>query len=105
MSKIKKGDTVKILLGKDRGKTGQVEKVMVKDGKAFVSGINFVKRHVKKHQGVEGGIIDLIKPVDISNILVVCPNCKVATRVGFKIEGNVKMRYCKHCQKEITGSK
>lgn len=101
MNKIKKGDNVQILLGKDQGKTGSVERVMVKDGKVVILGINTYKRHVKKQQGMEGGIIELSKPVDFSNVALVCPNCKKVTRVGIKITGNEKSRMCKKCGKDI----
>lgn len=101
MNKIKKGDNVQILLGKDQGKTGPVEKVMVKEGKVLVTGINTYKRHVRKHQGMEGGIVELSKPLDFSNVALVCPNCKKVTRVGIKIEGSDKLRICKKCGKEI----
>lgn len=101
MNKIKKGDNVQILLGKDQGKTGSVERVMVKDRKVVILGINTYKRHVKKQQGMEGGIIELSKPVDFSNVALVCPNCKKVTRVGIKITGNEKSRMCKKCGKDI----
>lgn len=103
--KIKKGDKVKILLGKDRGKEGTVEYVMAKSGKVFVGGANLYKRHVKKMQNIEGGIIDLPKPMNISNVSLVCPNCKKVTRIGFKIEKNEKFRICKKCGKQIGGAK
>lgn len=99
--KIKKGDKVKILLGKDRGKEGKVEYVLGKDKKVFVTDANIYKRHVKKMKGMEGGIISIPKPVDISNVALICPNCNKTTRVGLKIEGNEKLRICKKCQKEI----
>lgn len=99
--KIQKGDNVKILLGKDKGKEGVVEHIVGKDKKAFVSGANLYKRHVKKMKGIEGGIIDIPKPMDISNIALICPNCKKVTRVGFKMEGRDKTRFCKKCKKEI----
>ncbi len=99
--KIKKGDKVKVLLGKDRGKQGTVEYVIAKERKVFVGGVNLYKRHVKKMQGLEGGIIDLPKPMDISNISLVCPNCNKLTRVGIKAEADRKIRICKKCQKEI----
>jgi len=99
--KIKKGDKVKILLGKDRGKQGSIEYVVGKDKKVFVSGANFYKRHVKKMQNMEGGIIDIPKPLDISNVALICPNCSKLTRVGYKIEGKTKVRICKKCKKEI----
>lgn len=101
MNKIKKGDNVKILAGKDSGRTGKVDRVLPKDGKVIVAGINIYKRSVKKQGEQKGGIIDLVKPLDISNVILVCPNCKKVTRVGFKIEGKEKVRVCKKCGKEI----
>lgn len=99
--KIKKGDKVKILLGKDRGKEGSVEYVMAKEKRVFVGGANIYKRHVRKTQGIEGGIINIPKSIDISNVALVCPSCKKATRVGYKIVGKSKLRICKKCKKEI----
>ena len=99
--KIKKGDKVQIILGKDRGKSGTVEYVMGKDKKVFVSGANLYKRHVRKQGTLEGGIIDLPKPLDISNVSLICPNCKKLTRVGYDITGKEKIRICKKCKKEI----
>jgi large subunit ribosomal protein L24 len=101
MNKIKKGDNVKILAGKDSGRTGSVERVLVRTGKVVVAGINISKRSVKKQGDQQGGVIDLVKPVDASNVALVCPNCKKVTRVGFKTEGKEKIRICKKCQKEI----
>ncbi len=104
--KIKKGDKVRILLGKDRGKEGKVEFVSIKKKKVFVGGANLYKRHVRKMRDVEGGIIDIPKPLDISNVSLICPNCNMITRVSFKTVGNEKLRVCKKCKKEIKeGSK
>lgn len=108
--KIKKGDKVKIMLGKDRGKEGTVAYVLGKTGKVFVEGANLYKRHVRKMEGMEGGIIDLPKPIDISNVGLICPNCKKVTRVGYKqsspskegkMDGKEKVRVCKKCKKEV----
>lgn len=99
--KIKKGDKVRIILGKDRGKEGKVEHVVAKERKVFVGGVNIYKRHVRKMQGIEGGIIDMSKPLDISNLILICPNCNKQTRVGYKLEANTKIRICKKCKKEI----
>lgn len=100
--KIVKGDTVQILLGKDHGRSGQVEKVLNKKGKILITGINIVKRHVgKKVTGAEGRIIDIIKSVDISNVALICPNCKQPTRIGFRKDGDLKFRVCKKCGKDI----
>lgn len=99
--KILKGEKVKILLGKDRGKEGKVIHVSGKDQKIFVEGVNLYKRHVKRQGDLEGGIINLPKPLDISNVGLICPNCNKVTRVGFKITGTEKSRICKRCGKEI----
>ncbi len=99
--RIKKGDKVTILLGKDRGKTGTVEYVKAADKKVFVSGANLYKRHVRKVEGIEGGIIDIPKPIDVSNVGLVCPSCGKITRVEFKVIGGVKNRICKKCGKEL----
>ncbi len=102
MNKIKKGDSVQILLGKDRGKSGKVERVLTKESKVFVSGSNIVKRHVKKQGQIEGGIIDIIKPMNISNVALICPSCKKVTRVGFSMVAGQKKRICRKCGKEIS---
>lgn len=101
MQKIKKGDNVQILLGKDRGRSGTVERILSDKGKVLVSGINVVKRHIgKKLTGQQGQILDVIKPVNISNVSLICPSCKKPTRVGFKMEGTDKIRICRKCKKE-----
>ncbi|MDO8498965.1 MAG: 50S ribosomal protein L24 [bacterium] len=99
--KIKKNDTVKVLLGKDQGKTGKVLRVLGKEDKVLVEGVNISKRHVGKKGQTEGGIIDLVKPLNISNVALVCPSCKKPTRVGYKLNGQSKVRVCKKCQEEI----
>lgn len=100
--KLKKGDKVKILLGKDRGKEGTLEYVMASKGRIFVGGANLYKRHVKKMGDVEGGIIDLPKSINASNVGLICPNCKKVTRIGYKIVNKIKVRVCKKCKKEIA---
>ena len=100
--KIKKGDKVKVLLGKDRGKEGVVQYVLVRKGRVFVEGANIYKRHVRKQGEIKGGIIDLPKSVDISNVALICPNCKRPTRVGFEVEKGGKIRICRRCHKPIS---
>lgn len=99
--KIRKGDKVKVLLGKDRGKEGKVEYVLSKKEKVFVSGVNLYKRHVKKSGSSAGGIIDIPKSLNISNVVLICPNCNKTTRVGYRVLGKEKVRICKKCKKEI----
>lgn len=93
--KIKKGDMVKIITGKDRGKEGRVLKVLRDKGRVIVEGLNMVKKAVKpKSQNEKGGIIDIEAAIHISNVMVVCPKCG-PTKVGIKLDGNEKVRYCK----------
>ncbi|MCL5784265.1 MAG: 50S ribosomal protein L24 [Patescibacteria group bacterium] len=99
--KIHKDDTVKILLGKDLGKTGKVLRVLGKENKVLVEGINTYKRHGRKTARSEAGIFEITKPVNISNVALICPNCKEATRIGFKIDGKSKSRFCKKCKEVI----
>lgn len=100
--KIKKGDTVKVLVGKDRGKTGKVEKIYPKKDKVLVSGVNIYKKHMKSQgERKPGGIIDIPRPLPRSKVALLCPKCKQPTRVGYKINPTGKKRICKKCQQEI----
>ena len=102
MLKIKKGDTVKVLSGNDKGKTGEVLEVMPKTEKVIVKGINIKKKHVKpRRQGEEGGIIPKEFPIHTSKLAVVCPKCGKATRIGFEVDGENKVRVCKKCGAKI----
>ena len=104
MSKVhvKTGDTVKIISGKDRGETGKVLAVSPKEGKVIVEGLNMVRKHVKpRRQGETGGIVDAEGAIYASKVMPVCPKCGKATRVGHKIEGDKKVRICKHCGAEL----
>ena len=103
--KIKKGDKVKVLHGKDSGKTATVQMVLSKRNRVFVEGVNLYKRHVRKMQGIEGGIIEIPKSINLSNVSLICPSCNKPTRVGFKITGDIKVRVCKKCKKEIKYAK
>jgi len=114
--KIKKGDTVQVLAGKDRGKRGRVLEARPRAGSLIVENLNIVRRHRKPQpirnvsrmggaQMTPGGIFDLASPIDISNVMLVCPTCKEATRVGVLVKElkgeTVRVRYCKHCNEEI----
>ena len=100
--KIKKGDTVVVLSGKDKGKQGKVLSVDPKAGKVVVEKINMVSRHQKpRKQGEEGGIIQKEAPLYACKVMTVCPKCNKATRVAHKVEGGKKVRVCKHCGAEI----
>lgn len=106
--RIQKGDKVKVLLGKDRGKEGAVAYVLVGKGRVFVEGANLYKRSLradalKKNSGqdTKGQIIDIPKSLDISNVGLICPSCKKVTRVGYMLGKAGKTRICKKCRKEI----
>lgn len=100
--KIKKGDTVQVLSGNDKGKTGEVLEVIPKSQKVIVKGVNIRKKHVKpKKQGEEGGIIPVECSIYSSKVNVVCPKCNKATRVGIIKEGKEKIRVCKRCGAKI----
>ena len=99
--KIRKGDQVKVMTGKDRGKTGRVLTVFPKENRLIVENVNIVKRHMKLRaargrSGQEGGIIHREAPMDLSNVQIVCASCG-PTRVGYKIEDGVKTRICRKC--------
>jgi large subunit ribosomal protein L24 len=100
--KIRKDDQVKILSGKDRGKTGKVLRVIPKTGKALVEGLNLVKKHSRpRRQGEKGQRVTVPAAVSASNLMLVCPKCSKAARLGFKISGKNKYRVCKKCKSEI----
>lgn len=100
--KIKKGDTVKILLGKDKGKSGKVELILAKENQLVVAGINVYKKHIKRQSKDQpGGIVELNRPLAVSKVALICPKCKKATRVGWQITEKGKKRLCKKCGKTI----
>ncbi len=93
-AKLKKGDKVVVLSGKDKGKTGEIQSVDPKAGKAVVEGINIAIRHVRQSQTTQGGRTPKALPIDLSNLAIVDANGK-ATRVGFRMEGDKKVRFAK----------
>ncbi|MFR7874303.1 MAG: 50S ribosomal protein L24 [Christensenellales bacterium] len=100
--KIRKGDTVKVLSGNDKGKTGEVLEVIPKTQKIIVKGINIRKKHIKpRKQGEEGGIIPSEFSIHSSKVAVVCPKCGKATRIGYSVEKDEKVRVCKKCGANI----
>lgn len=97
--KIKKGDQVIIMTGKDRGKKGKIEKIYRRVGKVLIPGINVYKKHVKPQgEGKPGGIVDLAKPISIANVALLCPKCGQKTRIGYQRAKGEKYRICKKCQ-------
>lgn len=101
--KIKKGDEVKVLKGKDKGKTGKVERVFAKEGMVVVLGINEYKRHIKARSEREKSEIKTItKPLSVSNVILICPKCHKPTKIGMTVSAKGKKRVCKKCKKEIS---
>ncbi len=97
--KIKKGDNVKMLIGKDRGKTGKILHVFPKNRRVVVEGLNKIKKHLKaRKQGQKGQIIEKERAVDASNVQLICTKCGKPTRIGYRIEGDKKVRLCKKCE-------
>jgi len=102
-AKIKKGDSVIVLAGKDRGKEGEVIKVMPTDDRIVVRGINLIKKHQKQTQTEQGGIISKEASLHISNVALKDPSTGKATRVGFKVEDGKKVRVAKASGEVIDG--
>lgn len=101
--KIKTGDTVIVLAGRDKGKTGEVKQMLLKDGKAIVGGINMVQRHRKPTMQQPGGIDNKEAPIHISNLAIADPKSGKPTKVGYKIEDGKKVRYAKASGDVING--
>lgn len=101
MLKFKVGDTIKVTSGKDKGRDGKIEKIFPKEEVALIPGINLYKKHVKGHQGQKGGIYDIPRPLPFAKISLICPKCKKQTRVGYRVVGKEKSRFCKKCGREI----
>ena len=103
-AKLKKGDHVVVLAGRDKGKEGDVLRVMPKDGRAIVSGVNLVIRHTRQTQSAQGGRLSKEAPIDLSNIALVDPKDGGPTRVGFKfLEDGTKVRFAKKSGEVIDG--
>ena len=99
--KLKKGDTVKIVAGKDKGREGKIEMTLPKKDSVVVPEVNMYKKHVKGQQGQKGGMYDLPRPLNVAKVALICPNCKKVTRVGFSIIKSEKVRVCRKCKKQI----
>ena len=100
--KIKKGDQVKIIIGKDKGKAGKVSRVFLKEGKIIVEGLNLIKKHVRpRKEGEKGQRVEVPAKIANSNVMLVCSKCGKATRIGYKIIKDKKIRICKKCNSEI----
>ena len=106
MQRIKKGDTVEVIAGKDLGERGEVISVLRKKDRVVVNGVNIMKRHEKARQAgnrqVPAQIVEFNAPLHLSNVMLVCPSCGQRTRVGYRYtEEGKKTRYCKKCDSNV----
>jgi large subunit ribosomal protein L24 len=102
LERVKKGDTVQVLAGKNKGKQGQVMRILTKKGRVLVERVNMIKKHQKPTQNSQGGIIEKEASINASNVAPVCPKCKKGVRIGFKLhDDGTKVRVCKKCGEEL----
>lgn len=105
--KIKKGDKIKVISGKDNGKTGKVLQVFPERSRASIEGLNLLIKHLRpRRQGEKGQRVEFPAPMDMSNLMIICPKCNKPSRVGYKLievenGKNKKLRQCKKCQQTI----
>ena len=100
--KLRIGDEILVTAGKDKGKKGKIDRVLPTVSKVAVAGINMYKRNSKGNGKVkQAGIIDIVRPISVANVSLVCPKCKLPTRVGYVLKGEKKNRVCKKCEQII----
>lgn len=102
--KIKKGDTIEVISGDDKGMRGEIHTALPKEGRLIVSGVNMVRKHQRRTGNVrtQAGIIEIEAPVRVSNVALVCPHCDKPTRVGYTVnEDGTKSRVCRKCGEMI----
>ena len=100
--RIRKGDTVLVISGKDRGRKGKVRSSLPRKGKVIAEGINVVKKHARPIHGArQAGIIEAPTPIYVSKLMLICPQCGNPTRVGFKVLPDKKVRLCRRCGEVI----
>lgn len=104
--KIRRGDKVLIIAGKNRNQVGTVELVLIKKGKAIVAGLNMVKKHLKRSaKNPQGGIIDQAMPIQLSNLMILDPSSDKPSRIGYISEGNKKIRVAKLSNRDLSPKK
>ena len=102
-TRLRKGDTVEVISGAEKGKRGEILKINLETERAIVQAVNFIKKHQRQtRQDVQGGIIELEAPLRIDNLMLVCPKCSKSTRIGVKRDGKDRKRTCKKCGAEFT---
>lgn len=101
--KLKKGNKVKVLQGKDRGKIGTVERVFEKTATVLVGGLNIYKKHLKPRgdDKKSGGIVSLSRPLSVGKVALICPKCEKPAKIGFDLTGGEKERICRKCKSKI----
>lgn len=101
--KLKTGDLIYVIAGKDKGKKGTITRVLPEAGRIAVAGVNAYKKHVKPStKNPKGGIITLYRPLNASNAMIMCSNCNKPTRIGYTVENGTKTRVCRKCHVELT---
>ena len=102
--RLRKGDEIVVITGKDRGKRGRIQEVRPRERTVVVAGVNIAKRHTKPNptKNQKGGIIEQPMPLGLGKVMVVCPHCHKPTRVGHRISGDTKERVCKRCGEAIV---
>ena len=100
--KLRKGDKVKVLTGKDKGRDGQIERVYQKAETVLITNINMYKKHIKKSEKMpQGGVVEIPRPIKYSKVMLVCPKCSKPTRAQYQIKNGKKTRICKNCKNKI----
>lgn len=104
--KLKKNDNVMMITGKDKGKTGLIERVFPADGRIVVKGMAIAKKHIKpSKKNPQGGIIEINQKVNASNVMILCPACGKPTKISFKVTEKTKSRVCKKCGQSLESAK
>ncbi|MBN2049463.1 MAG: 50S ribosomal protein L24 [Spirochaetales bacterium] len=100
--KLKKDDTVQVIAGKDKGKTGKILRINHVTGRVIVQNINIVKKAMRpKRQNEKGGIVEIEAPLNASKVMLVCKKCGKPTRVGYRFDADEKVRFCKKCGEQL----
>ncbi len=100
--KIHKGDKIKVITGKDKGRDGVIDRVYLKSNRVLIQKVNMYKKHIKKSEKMpQGGVVEVPRAIDISKIMLICPKCGKLTRIGYKVEKNKKIRICRKCESKI----
>jgi large subunit ribosomal protein L24 len=100
--KLRKGDRVRVMSGKDVGREGEITRVIVETNRVIIDGVNVAKKHQRATKAtMQGGIIDKDMPINASNVALVCGSCGQPTRIGYRFEGTEKVRVCRKCEKDL----